>query len=380
MKRILISIFMLFMLASCNVFKAPFDIDINSIDVTIDEQVEVKVVVSVKDEKKTNIKENEFGFIYEINSNNRTLKDFTLDGELTSVAVLLNDDLSFSYQFEDLDVIDYVLPIGVRSYCKTKDGKVYYSKSVKTFNVYQIALKHQSSYACGIVNSVESATLEEDLSLTFSVDGDVRGYQVQAQYGGSFGTNTFGIIYKKDPTSKEKENLNFDSLGYKIEILNQPDYITSFKDIKKEEYLKEVTFRVFMYNHENKTFAIMKTPVTTSLFEIALNDDSDFGKEVKRYVGNIKVIDDFFINTDVDEEYQVGSHSESIEVEMYFDYLIVRLTITARDGYKFNPKIDKENIVIMRVDDDIRVTEYEMEVTPYRIIIEYEDYGWGPPM
>ena len=65
---------------------------------------------------------------------------------------------------------------------------------------------------------------------------------------------------------------------------------------------------------------------------------------------------------------------------MYFDYLIVRLTITARDGYKFNPKIDKENIVIMRVDDDIRVTEYEMEVTPYRIIIEYEDYGWGPPM
>ena len=49
-----------------------------------------------------------------------------------------------------------------------------------------------------------------------------------------------------------------------------------------------------MYNHENKTFAIMKTPVTTSLFEIALNDDSDFGKEVKRYVGNIKVIDDFY--------------------------------------------------------------------------------------
>ena len=49
MKRILISIFILFMLASCNVFKAPFDID--SIDVTIDEQVEVKVVVSVKDEK-----------------------------------------------------------------------------------------------------------------------------------------------------------------------------------------------------------------------------------------------------------------------------------------------------------------------------------------
>lgn len=383
MKKIFVSLLMLFITFSCEIPKTPVIVD--NLNIKVEDNVIISANALFNVEINKTVEDYEFGFIIDINSEKIDLSEFKLNEKLSNVTAKVNGDLSFSYVFNELSTFDYILPITIRGYVKNNKGRIFYTKDVLSFVIYQEALKSESSYAKSIVNDVnDNILIDDELSLTVNIDGENKGFNAFADFNEFNDNNIYGILYKYNATIKEQENLSFSTVGYNIFCSNQlNDNILKgiFIDIPKEHYFDDISLRSFIYNETNKTFTFIDETITTTLYYLALLDDSDFSQNVVEIVENSFIeIKEIFINTDVNKEYEVGSCSEGIEVKMFYDYLIVRLTITAKVGYRFSPKIKNKNILILRVDDDIIVDEFTMEVSAFRIVIEYEDYGWGPPM
>lgn len=383
MKKVFLSLIMLFIVAGCespNVIVAVDNLTIKVEDnISINADVLFNIKISKQDKEKY-----EYGFILDKNNDQINLDEFKLNGDLSYVIAKPEKDLSFSYVFDELSPLDYILPITIRGYVKNSEKQVFYTDDVFSFIIYQEALKSDSDYAKDIVNAVkDNILIAEDLSLTLNIDVENKGFNVVADFKEFDENYVYGLFYKHNASTLEQEDLTFSSEGYNIiysKELDNNSLKEIFSEILEADYLTDITFRSFIYNELDKTFIFNDETVTTSLYDLALLDGSEFSLNVVDVVSGVITLKELFINTDVKKKYEVDSHSEGIEVKMFYDYKIVRLTITAKNGYRFSPQIKNENITILRVDDNIVVSKFTMEVSLFTIVIEYDDYGWTPPM
>lgn len=379
MKAILTSIFILLITFSCKTVKPPVTID--NLNIEIKESIIVTAdLIWESDLNKSNIEDYEFGFIYQKNAEEENINYFTLNNNLENVTANVDNDLNMYYSFDDFTVFDYVIPISIRGYVITDKEKVIYTKDVKTYKIYELAFASNSTLAKRIIDEVGlNIDFAESFNLEFLIDNNNRGFKVKASFNEYNENHIYGIIYKYNASKVEQDNFNFNVNDYYIVYESELDAFleVSFNEVSEASYFYDITFRSFVYNKDSKSFTFIDRPITTSLYDLALLDDSAFSEYV---VSKVVVIDELFINTDVLGEYEVGSHSEGVNVVMEYDYLTVRLIITVKEGYRFSNDISFEDIEILRVDDDIRVDNFTMEVTGVLIIIEYDDYGWGPPM
>lgn len=383
MKKVFLSLIMLFIVAGCespNVIVAVDNLTIKVEDnISINADVLFNIKISKQDKEKY-----EYGFILDKNNDQINLDEFKLNGDLSYVIAKPEKDLSFSYVFDELSPLDYILPITIRGYVKNSEKQVFYTDDVFSFIIYQEALKSDSDYAKDIVNAVkDNILIAEDLSLTLNIDVENKGFNVVADFKEFDENYVYGLFYKHNASTLEQEDLTFSSEGYNIiysKELDNNSLKEIFSEILEADYLTDITFRSFIYNELDKTFIFNDETVTTSLYDLALLDGSEFSLNVVDIVSGVITLKELFINTDVKKKYEVDSHSEGIEVKMFYDYKIVRLTITAKNGYRFSPQIKNENITILRVDDNIVVSKFTMEVSLFTIVIEYDDYGWTPPM
>lgn len=379
MKNILVSFFVLFVTFSCAPPKAL--VSFNGFEVKIEEELTLSTKLTFSDKvKKNDLALYELGYIYVVNPvNELSLDNFKISDSVIKVKGEHNlEDLSYS--FNDLTLFDYVLNIKARAYAITNKDRVIYSKDIISFTPYQEALKSDSNYAKSIVSLVEDSISDNDgFDLTLNLDEKINGFNVLAEFNGFEDDNVYGILFKYNASVSEQQSLDFLSSNYVVffsSVLEEGSLKVNFKDILEENYFEDITIRSFSYNALEKTFIFNDKTITSTVYHLALEDNSDYGKDIIKTVEkNFIVISEIFINTDEEKDYTVGSYSEGITVTMETDYNYVWLHVNAKKGYRFSNNLD---ILIKRVNDNVIVDKFTTEVQAFKILITYDDYGWGP--
>lgn len=379
MKKLLFSVLFLFITFSCEVKTKPKQELIFSHQISDSFKINGKFVNY--DDDLT------FGFIYKFNPTLEEVEDFKYSEGVIKTNVRLNKNQSFSYTFndDDLSTYHYIVPLLVRGYVEDDKGDITYTKETFKGVIYNLALNIRYEYARSIVADVESLDVfYKDINIDPQISEMDKGYIISSTFNNLKEGDVFGYIYKHDPYFHEYDefSLKNNNLNYYLnDDITNNEMALLIADVDKNNYYDDITVRAFIYNEIERTITFSNFILTTSLYDLAIDEEDLFSRSVRNTVNrHITIIDEIVINTDVDREYEVHSYTKGLEVSMYFDYYIVRLTVNTLKGYKISDALLKENIVIKIVMDGIIVEEFTYEVSKNQIIIIYDDYGWGPPM
>lgn len=379
MKKLLLSMFILFISFSCEIDPPPKKELILNYQLT--DSFKINGQFNNYDDDLT------YGIIYKFNPTLEEVENLTKENDVIDKVVNLNKNNSFSYTFnhEEFNMYSYITPLIVRGYVMDNEENITYTKEVLKEVIYNIALNSGTTYARSIVSQVDNLnTSYEDIDISISLSEEDNGYIINSSFNNLEEGDLFGYIYKNNAYFYEQEDFDLRSNNlnyYLFDDITSNELSLVISDIHKYNYYDDITIRAFIYNDENKTIKFSNEILTSSLYDLALKEDTSFSRSVVKFVNrNITRINEIFINTDVNKEYEVDSFTKGLDVSMYFDYYIVKLTVNVLKGYKISEDMIKENIVVKIVMDGIVVKDFTCEISKDEIIIIYDDYGWGPPM
>lgn len=380
MKQILTSLFVLFITFSCEIKELPQ----KDINLSYEMAESFQIIGEVQNYKTA---EYEFGIIYKLNPLKEQLENFVITEDIQEEILVLdeNNKFSFTLNTENFNVYNYISPFIVRGFAKDTEGNIFYSNKTTNLSLYNIALNSNSTYAEEIVNKVQNkTTINQDFIIKAEIDSLNQGFNVDVNFQEFNENNIYGLFYKYNALSSEQDELTILCDGiiyYANQGIESKNLKLSFSNLTKEQYFDELSFRAFLYNADEDTITFSNQTKTVTLYELALNDDSEFGKQVVEVAEeNFIVINQIVIYTDVNKEYEVSSYSEGIIVKMKYDYIDITLTVNILEGYRFSKDLTKEDIIIHIVADNKVVDKFSLQISAKQIIIVYDDHGWGPPM
>lgn len=380
MKQILTSLFVLFITFSCEIKELPQ----KDINLSYEMAESFQIIGEVQNYKTA---EYEFGIIYKLNPLKEQLENFVITEDIQEEILVLdeNNKFSFTLNTENFNVYNYISPFIVRGFAKDTEGNIFYSNKTINLSLYNIALNSNSTYAEEIVNKVQNkTTINQDFIIKAEIDSLNQGFNVDVNFREFNENNIYGLFYKYNALSSEQDELTISCDGiiyYANQGIESENLKLSFSNLTKEQYFDELSFRAFLYNADEDTITFSNQTKTVTLYELALNDDSEFGKQVVEVAEeNFIVINQIVIYTDVNKEYEVSSYSEGIKVSMKYDYIDITLTVNILEGYRFSKDLTKEDIIIHIVADNKVVDKFSLQISAKQIIIVYDDHGWGPPM
>lgn len=380
MKQFLTSLFVLFITFSCQIKKPPE----KEINLTFELTETFQIKGQFKNYQATKY---EFGIIYMFNPSNEELENLIINENINQEILTLDEDNNFSFivNTDGYNIYNYISSFVVRAFVKDKEGNVFYSKKTLNSSLYHLALNSNSDYSEEIVNEVNSRlNIDNDITINASIDSINRGFNVEVNYDQINENNIYGIFYKTNALLNEQEDLKIssDNLIFSFSVgLMSNNLNLLFNNFTKEQYFDNYSFRAFVYDVNEKTITYSNKTKTVSLYELALNDNSEFSQEVVRVFENeVTIINKIEIFTDVNKEYEVHSYSEGIKVSMEYDFKEIVLTVELLEGYRFSNSLSKEDIIVHIVSDNEIVKKFSVEMSAEKIIITYDDHGWGPPM
>lgn len=380
MKQILTSLFVLFITFSCQIKKPPQ----KEINLSYELTETFQIIGEVINYKSS---EYEFGIIYKFNPSKDELENLTIKENINQENITLdeNNHFSFTINTDGFNIYNYISSFVVRGFAEDKEGNIFYSEKILNSSLYNIAKNSNSNYAEVIVNEVNGNLIkDEEIIIKVELDSINKGFNIDVNYGDFNENNIYGMFYKFNALTSEQEDLTISSenlIFHSSKELRDNNLNLLFSNFKKEQYFDEITFRAFVYNVNKGTIIFSDETKSTSLYEMALNDDSEFGKEVIRVAEeDFIVINQIEIFTDVNKEYEVHSYSEGIKVKMKYDFKDIILTVDLLEGYRFSNKLSKEDIIVHVVSDNEIVKKFSLEISGKQIIITYDDHGWGPAM
>ncbi|MBG0762443.1 hypothetical protein IY230_02295 [Acholeplasma laidlawii] len=292
-------------------------------------------------------------------------------------AVLTLEEVIFDYKG------DYISAYATVQFKKGVTNYMYELKSIKTTNLYELALVSEGTFATEILESLKPNTEfpELEISLAASLNNEFRGFDLNAVVSSNDTLEslevTYGFIYILN--SAETIYLNTPGVtNISMEEVATLDLLTNFNTKFKNTTLDYVLDRVYARSFitvtkEDEAYTYYSEIINFTLYELALESTGAFAEEIITEVEyqepdqTVLTLISVSANT---SNYTITLVSDHTTATISTDYLKVTVVVTLDPGYSFS------NSVIFKFNNKV-VSALNYTIVNDKLTYTFNDPNWS---
>lgn len=292
-------------------------------------------------------------------------------------AVLTLEEVIFDYKG------DYISAYATVEFKKGVTNYMYELKSIKTTNLYELALVSEGTFATEILESYEpSAEFPElEISLSASLNNEFRGFDLNAVVSSNDTLEslevTYGFIYILN--SAETIYLNTPGVtNISMEEVATLDLLTNFNTNLKNTTLDYELDRVYARSFvtvtkEDEAYTYYSEIINFTLYELALESTGEFSEEIIAEVEyqepdqTVLTLVSVSANT---PNYTITEVSDHATATISTDYLKITVVVTLDTGYSFS-----NNLIFKFNNKVVSVSNYT--IVNNKLTYIFNDPNWS---